>query len=85
MTRPRPDAAPVSGDDATAKQTVIALLDELGFDGFDAGDLEQSWRQQPGTPVYTADLPLDQARPALDAAVREDTTAWRERMAAMRH
>jgi len=75
-------AAPVSGADAAAKQTVIALLDELGFDGFDAGDLAHSWRQEPGTPVYGTDLPLDQARKALDAAVRGDTSAWRERMAA---
>ncbi|GAA2234470.1 NAD(P)-binding domain-containing protein [Promicromonospora sukumoe] len=74
-------AAPVSGADPVAKQTVIALLDEIGFDGFDAGDLESSWRQGPGTPVYTTDLPLDQARRALDKAVRGDTTAWREHMA----
>jgi predicted dinucleotide-binding enzyme len=77
-------AAPVSGADTTAKQTVIALLDELGFDGFDAGDLEHSWRQEPGTPVYTTDLPLDHARKAIDTAVRGDTTAWRNRMAAKR-
>lgn len=77
-------AAPVSGADATAKQTVIALLDELGFDGFDAGDLEHSWRQEPGTAVYATDLPLDQARKAVDTAERGDTTAWRQRMAAKR-
>lgn len=79
---PRRIAAPVSGADATAKQTVIAVLDELGFDGFDAGDLGHSWRQEPGTAVYTTDLPLDQARKAVDAAVHSDTAAWRERMAA---
>jgi 8-hydroxy-5-deazaflavin:NADPH oxidoreductase len=76
-------AAPVSGDDPAAKQTVIALLDELGFDGFDAGDLEHSWRQEPGTPVFTTDLPLDQARTAIAAAERADTAAWRKRMAAI--
>ena len=75
-------AAPVSGANPVAKQTVIALLDEIGFDGFDAGDLESSWRQGPGTPVYTTDLPLDQAREAINKAARGDTTAWRERMAA---
>jgi 8-hydroxy-5-deazaflavin:NADPH oxidoreductase len=74
-------AAPVSGGDAAAKQTVITLLDELGFDGFDAGGLELSWRQEPGTPIFAADLPLDQARKAIDVAVRGDTAAWRERMA----
>jgi predicted dinucleotide-binding enzyme len=47
-------ALPVAGDDEAAKQKVIALLDELGFDGVDAGSLDESWRQQPGTPVYGA-------------------------------
>lgn len=45
-------ALPVAGDDLAAKQLVIALLDDLGFDGVDAGPLAESWRQQPGTPVY---------------------------------
>ncbi len=45
-------ALPVSGDDEAAKQTVRDLIDELGFDTVDAGGLDESWRQQPGTPVY---------------------------------
>jgi hypothetical protein len=32
--------------------TVRALIDDLGFDTVDAGGLDDSWRQQPGTPVY---------------------------------
>ena len=47
-------ALPVAGDDSAAKATVIALLDELGFDGVDAGSIDESWRQQPGTPAYGA-------------------------------
>jgi hypothetical protein len=31
---------------------VLRLLNELGFDGVDAGGLDESWRQQPGSPVY---------------------------------
>jgi predicted dinucleotide-binding enzyme len=50
---------PVAGDDAAAKQKVMALVDELGFDAVDAGSLHESWRQQPGTPSYGADLPAD--------------------------
>jgi len=49
-------ALPVAGDDPRAKQVVIGLVEELGFDGVDAGSLDESWRQQPGTPVYTKDL-----------------------------
>src|SRR5262245_22785880 len=46
-------ALPVAGDDAKAKAVVLQLVDELGFDAVDAGGLDDSWRQQPGTPVYT--------------------------------
>ncbi len=31
---------------------VRALIDDLGFDTVDSGSLDDSWRQQPGTPVY---------------------------------
>ena len=47
---------PVAGDDAAAKQQVMALVDELGFDAVDDGSLHESWRQQPGTPAYGADF-----------------------------
>ena len=49
-------ALPVAGDDAAAKAKVLALVEELGFDAIDAGGLDQSWRQQPGTPVYCQDF-----------------------------
>jgi len=71
-------AAPVSGDDDAAKQRVIELVDGLGFEAFDAGTLADSWRQQPGTPVYGADLPLDAARAAIAAARPEQSTVWRD-------
>jgi predicted dinucleotide-binding enzyme len=63
-------ALPVAGDDQRAKSIVIALLDELGFDGVDAGSLDESWRQQPGTPVYCTDLSSDGVRRALAKADR---------------
>ncbi|WP_330337702.1 NADPH-dependent F420 reductase [Streptomyces sp. NBC_00557] len=58
LDRPRPAgdpermALPVAGDDEAAKTKVRALIDELGFDTVDAGGIDDSWRQQPGTPVY---------------------------------
>jgi 8-hydroxy-5-deazaflavin:NADPH oxidoreductase len=64
-------ALPVAGDDRRAKDVVIRLIDELGFDGVDAGSLDESWRQQPGTPVYGADLDADGARRALSQAKEE--------------
>ena len=48
-------ALPVAGDDDAAKTVVLKLVEELGFDGVDAGGMNKSWRQQPGTPVYTED------------------------------
>ncbi|TDB69846.1 NADPH-dependent F420 reductase [Micromonospora sp. KC723] len=48
-------ALPIAGDDAEAKQLVMRLVDTLGFDPVDAGTLDESWRQQPGTPVYGTD------------------------------
>ena len=70
-------ALPVSGDDAAAKAVVLRLIDELGFDGVDAGGLDASWRQQPGTAVYTTDLDAAGLRRALAEASPERTPAWR--------
>ena len=64
-------ALPVAGDDATAKKIVLRLIDELGFDGVDAGGLDESWRQQPDTPVYGIDLDADGVRRALAKASKE--------------
>lgn len=61
-------AVPVAGDDARAKEVVVSLAESLGFDGVDAGPLDESWRQQPGTPVYGANLGADAARAALAQA-----------------
>ncbi len=48
-------ALPVAGDDPRAKAVVIGLIEEIGFDGVDAGALDESWRQQPDT-RYTAPI-----------------------------
>lgn len=64
-------ALPVSGDDPRAKQIVFKLVDELGFDPIDNDGLDKSWRQQPGTPVYTTDKNAEGVRRALAEASRE--------------
>jgi predicted dinucleotide-binding enzyme len=69
-------ALPVAGDDAKAKAGVLWLVAELGFDGIDAGGLDDSWRQQPGTPVYTTDLNAEGVLKALSAAHRKRTPDW---------
>jgi predicted dinucleotide-binding enzyme len=70
-------ALPVAGDDAKAKSVVLRLVDELGFAGVDAGGLDESWRQQPGTPVYATDFDAAGVRRALAEASRERTVEWR--------
>jgi len=45
-------ALPISGGDPKAKEIVAQLLDRFGFDSVDAGTIAESWRQQPGSPVY---------------------------------
>jgi hypothetical protein len=70
-------ALPVSGDDEAAKAIVLKLVDELGFDGVDAGGLEESWRQQPGTPVYGKDFDAEGVRRALSEASKDRTPEWR--------
>lgn len=70
-------ALPVAGDDETGKQIVFELVDELGFDPVDGGSLAESWRQQPGTPVYGADLDAAGAIQALSAASPERPDAFR--------
>jgi predicted dinucleotide-binding enzyme len=45
---------PIAGDDAGAKARVSTFLDAIGYGAVDAGPLAESWRQEPGTPVYGA-------------------------------
>jgi predicted dinucleotide-binding enzyme len=61
-------AIPVAGDDETAKAQVATLIDSIGFDPVDDGVLADSWRQQPGTPVYNVPLTRDGVRQRLRAA-----------------
>ncbi|WP_426801634.1 NADPH-dependent F420 reductase [Xanthomonas campestris] len=62
-------AVAVAGDDAAAKQTVMQLVDQVGFDPVDGGALADSWRQQPGTPAYCCDDDAARMRAALAAAI----------------
>ena len=69
-------ALPVAGDDKRAKEIVMRLVDDLGFDAVDAGGLDESWRQQPGTPVYATDFDAEGVRRALAQASKERKPRW---------
>ncbi len=74
-------ALPVAGDDDDAKAVVIKLIDELGFDGVDAGGLDESWRQQPGSPAYATDKDAEGLRRALAEATPERKQEFRASVA----
>ncbi|MFE4450185.1 NADPH-dependent F420 reductase [Streptomyces sp. NPDC056796] len=74
---PGRQALPVAGDDPAAKQAVRDLIEELGFDTVDAGGLDESWRQQPGTPVYGNRGDAETIAKALTEASPERTAEWR--------
>ncbi|MGI5218086.1 NADPH-dependent F420 reductase [Nocardia sp. CA-290969] len=61
-------AIPVAADDDSERAVGMALVEDTGFDGFDAGPLAQSWRQQPGAPAYCTDLTRDEMPAALASA-----------------
>ncbi|UYB52704.1 NAD(P)-binding domain-containing protein [Xanthomonas sp. AM6] len=71
-------AIPVAGDDAHAKAIACELVNETGFDALDAGDLANSWRQQPGTPAYCTELTLPDLQDALSAADKARAPGDRE-------
>ena len=69
-------ALPVAGDDPQAKAVVIGLIEEIGFDGVDAGALDESWRPQPDTPVYGTNLDAERLKQALQQASPERKPKW---------
>jgi 8-hydroxy-5-deazaflavin:NADPH oxidoreductase len=62
-------AIPVAADSDTDRALGISLVQDTGFDGFDAGTLAESWRQQPGAPSYCTNLTSSQLAVALAATV----------------
>jgi 8-hydroxy-5-deazaflavin:NADPH oxidoreductase len=49
---PKRRALALAGDDEAARQLVIRLYDEFGFDAVDLGPLAESWRVDPGQPGF---------------------------------
>lgn len=64
-------ALPIAADDAGARDQVIGLLDELGFDAVDAGSLDDSWRFERAKPAYCIAFDRAGLEQALAAAQRE--------------
>lgn len=71
-------ALPISGDDLHDKNLVASLVNDSGFDALDIGNLQDSWHQQPGSPVYCTDLNLNQLKKNSTKAKRELLAERRE-------
>jgi predicted dinucleotide-binding enzyme len=70
-------ALSVAGESLGDKSAVLSLVDEIGFDPVDGGHLDESWRQQPGTPAYCQDLDTAALVRALAAADRSRIAEYR--------
>jgi len=75
-------AIPVAADSPQARATVMALVDDTGFDPLDAGVIAESWRQQPGTPAYCTELGLEDLAAALAAADKDKAPLTRDQLMA---
>lgn len=71
-------ALPVAADGDAERAVGMALVEDTGFDAYDAGPLAQSWRQQPGAPAYCTDLTRDELPAALAAAEASRLPARRD-------
>ena len=63
-------ALPVAADDPASKTLAIQLLDEVGFDAVDAGNLDESWRFERAKPAYCIPLNREALKAALAKAER---------------
>jgi 8-hydroxy-5-deazaflavin:NADPH oxidoreductase len=69
---------PIAGDNTQANAAVTQILSTIGYGVVDYGPLAESWRQQPGEPVYgTPYGPMDddRGRPAGEATIRRALAA----------
>lgn len=75
-------ALPVAGDDTEAKQRVMMMQRDAGFEAVDAGSLSESWRFERAKPCYCIPMDKDTLISALAAAQRDveaEDGSWRQR------
>lgn len=73
-------AMAIAGDDPAQKQVMIDVVNELGFDAVDGGSLNDSWREQPGTPAYCTELTKEELTEALKKADKEKAPVQRDKV-----
>lgn len=73
-------AMAVAGNDLSQKQIIMDVVNELGFDTVDSGSLNNSWRQQPGTPAYCTELNKEELAEALKKANKKRAPFLRDKV-----
>ena len=74
-------ALPIAGADGPGRELVDDIVEQLGFEPIDGGPISESWRQQPGTPVYGKDFDAENTLKALAEATPERTAEFSARTA----
>ena len=72
-------ALAISGDNPKAKEIVAQIIDRFGFDTVDAGTIAESWRQQPGSPVYCTNPTKEELQKWLKNVDRSSLVTNREK------
>jgi 8-hydroxy-5-deazaflavin:NADPH oxidoreductase len=72
-------ALPISGNNPKAKEIVAQLIDRIGFDSVDVGTIAESWRQQPGSPVYCINPTKEELQQLLKNVDRSSLVTNREK------
>lgn len=73
-------AMAIAGDNPAQKQLIIDVVNELGFDAVDSGSLNDSWREQPGTPAYCTELTKEELIEVLKKADKEKAPVLRDKV-----
>ncbi len=71
-------AIPFAADRDHDRDITKKLIEDTGFDAYYTGSLADSWRQQPGAPVYCTDLTADEIQTFIDKAEKERLPARRD-------
>jgi predicted dinucleotide-binding enzyme len=71
-------AIAVAADRPRDLEVAVELVELTGFDAFHTGSIKESWRQQPGAPVYCTDMRASELPSALAATERARLPARRD-------
>ncbi|GGB09216.1 3-hydroxyisobutyrate dehydrogenase [Macrococcus hajekii] len=71
-------AMAISGDNQSHKDIIAKMIHKIDIDVVDNGDLNNSWRHQPGSPAYCTELNQSQLERALQLAYKSATPIHRD-------